>query len=83
MNNTIIAKAGKFSSEYFTDSSLGQDQFMGLMKEVLQSIPVIEDKVVFLTEVIRLSNLFLSESQHMLRKMEEQDLSKTGVKSLL
>lgn len=83
MNDTIITTAGKFSSEYFTDSHLGQDRFMSLMQEALQGIPVMEDKVTFLTEVIRLSNLFLNESQFMLQKMEEQDLSKTGIKSLL
>ena len=82
MNQNIVLSAQKFSSDYFADANLDQEQFVELISEAMLAFPDKEDKVTFLTEVIRLGHLFLDNSQSVLSKLEEEDLSKTGIKSL-
>jgi hypothetical protein len=82
MNSSISAAAAQFASEYFTDDNLGQEQFNVLIEQALNGFIIMEDKVDFLSEVIRLGHLFLNESQSVLSRMEEQDLSRAGIKSL-
>lgn len=79
MRHDIIEAACQFSSEHFTDARLGQQQFMVLISEALKRFPIMEDKVDFLSEVIRTSQLFLKESQSVLSRMEEQHLSNAGI----
>ncbi len=82
MRHIIIEAARQFSAQHFIDARLGQQQFTLLISEALSRFAVLEDKVAFLSEVIRMSRLFLDESQSVLNRMEEQNLSKTGIESL-
>lgn len=77
MNNNIVTAAKKFSSDHFADTHLDQEQFLSLIKNALKDFPVIEDKIVFLKEVIRLGGIFLKESQSLLSQLEESGIAQS------
>jgi hypothetical protein len=79
MRQNIVEAAGKFAAEHFTDVQLSQQQFSTLICEALTRYPVLEDKLDFVSEVIRLGRLFLSQSQFVLHRIEAGHLSDASV----
>lgn len=82
MSQKIILAAQQFSSEHFSDLYMNQEQFRELIEDSMHAFPDLVDKVVFLTEVIRLGNIYMQDSVTVLQQMEEHDISKTGINTL-
>lgn len=73
MDQKIILAAQQFSSEHFSDLHLDQQQFKELIGATMRSFPELTDKVTFLSEVIRLGNVYIQNSVSVLQQIEGFD----------
>lgn len=82
MNQQAIKAAQQFSAEHFANLRLDEDQFKALIGHSMSDFDDLTDKVIFLSEVIRLGNIYLNDSQTMLREMERREAEAHGLYSL-
>jgi len=61
MTNNFVLIAQKFCNDYFCDISLNQDQFLSKVHELIKDIHSMDEKLLLLNEVIRISKLYCNE----------------------
>lgn len=82
MNAQLVLIAQKFCADHFCDNNLEQENYMSIVDTYLERFEDPKEKIVFLKEVIRIGNTYLSDAHRQLNKMEERDLSKSQFGSL-
>lgn len=60
MNTNLVLVAQQFCNNYFCDVSLDQHQFLNKVRELLKDIDSMDDKLLLLSEIIRISKLHYS-----------------------
>lgn len=71
MKQKIASAAHQFSVHHFTDINLDQQAFASKIDIQLVQFPDIEDKIDFISEIIRLGREMLNTSVQHLREIEQ------------
>jgi hypothetical protein len=61
MTNNFVLLAQKFCNDYFCDVSLNQNQFLDKVHELIKEVHSMDEKLLLLNEVIRISKLYCHE----------------------
>lgn len=61
MSNNLVLLAQKFCNDYFCDTSLDKDQFLNKVHQLMTGIQSMDEKLLLLNEVIRISKLYCHE----------------------
>lgn len=61
MSSNFVLLAQKFCNDYFCDTSLNQNQFLDKVHELIKDVHSMDEKLLLLNEVIRISKLYCHE----------------------
>lgn len=61
MKNNLVLLAQKFCNDFFCDTSLDKDQFLNKVHQLMDGIQSMDEKLLLLNEVIRISKSYCHE----------------------
>jgi len=61
MANNFVLLAQKFCNDYFCDADLNQNQFLDKVHELMKNVHSMDEKLLLLNEVIRISKLYCNQ----------------------
>lgn len=81
MEDNLLIEARNFSESHFRDAAITQHQFMALIEHRLQSLSNHKEKLVFISEIIRLGELYVNRSVNKLFQLESGGVSSLDFKT--
>ena len=78
MKQQIVSAAQQFSTHHFSDASLDQSEFTSKIDTQLVQFTDIEDKIDFISEIIRLGKEMLNTSVRRLGNIEHAGIEQFG-----
>lgn len=81
MENNLLIEARNFSESHFRDAQITQNQFMALIEHRLESLTNHKEKLIFISEIIRLGELYVNKSVSKLFQLENCGVSSLDFKT--
>ena len=75
MENNLLFEARNFSESHFRDARLTQNQFIALIELRVQELSDHKEKLIFISEIIRLGELYVNRAVNKLFQLEHTAVS--------
>jgi len=81
MENNLLIEARNFSESHFRDAAITQNQFIALIEHRLASLNDHKEKLMFISEIIRLGELYVNRAVSKLFQLESGGVSSLDFKT--